>query len=54
MILMTALFIEKPLELSAFPTDPADRDDAAAGPQPRLDPPDPHATAMRATAPRAA
>ena len=41
LILMTALFIQTPLEFSLLPDRAADRRDAAAGAQPRLDPPDP-------------
>ena len=41
LILMTALFIQTPLEFSVVPDRAADLDHAAAGAQPRLDPPDP-------------
>ena len=41
LILMTALFIQKPLEFIVLPDRAADRHHAAAGAQPRHDPPDP-------------
>ena len=53
LILMTALFIKKPLEFSRLPDRAADRDAAAAGAQPRLDAPDPRPTATRAPTPPA-
>ena len=41
LILMTALFIQKPLEFQLLPDHAADRHDAAPVAQPRLDAPDP-------------
>ena len=41
LILMVALWIQRPLDFSSFPTDPADRHDAAAVAQHRHDAHDP-------------
>ena len=41
LILMTAVFIRKPLEFSSFPDHPADHHHAAAGAESGLHPPDP-------------
>ena len=41
LILMTAVFIQKPLEFSSFPDHPAHHHHDAAGAQPGLDPADP-------------
>ena len=53
LILMTALFIQTPLEFSVLPDGAADRHHAAAGAQPRLDAPDPGARPRRAPTPPA-